>query len=354
MAAEASPLMEEVVGFTGQLMFIEFGVPGLIIAAVRGDESAVFGFGETAKGSDVEPDGRSVMQIGSVTKVFVGEVLARLLADHIVGLSDPLADYLHLGVRLPSVDGRDIRLIDLVTQSAGVPREVTPDGDPVTIQTFARWFKNNDLLYKPGSAVLYSNFGFELLGLGLEDAAGHPLAGLVEDFITEPLSMSDTTYVPSAAQRKRMMQGYNFDGKPFPDDGPEPPAARGASGLYTTADDIVRWIRWHLDRFAAEDAEVRLLDHAAYLQRDGLTMAAGMDESGHMDAIGLGWVVMMPEGDRPFILQKAGGTNGFFAYLALAPTRDVGAFVVINEYDFSAAVAMAETINGIIAMLAPR
>ena len=43
-----------------------------------------------------------------------------------------------------------------------------------------------------------------------------------------------------------------------------------------------------------------------------------------MDAMGLGWVVMMPKGNRPLILQKAGGLQGIFSYVAFAPTRGVG------------------------------
>ena len=41
----------------------------------------VLGFGETAKGSKAEPNGRSVLRIGSVSKAFAGELLASLAAD---------------------------------------------------------------------------------------------------------------------------------------------------------------------------------------------------------------------------------------------------------------------------------
>ena len=51
----------------------------------------------------------------------------------------------------------------------------------------------------------------------------------------------------------------------------------------------------------------------------------------------LGWVVMEPDGDRPLILQKAGGLQGMFVYSAFAPTRGVGVFVAINQFDFAAA-----------------
>ncbi len=128
----------------------------------------------------------------------------------------------------------------------------------------------------------------------------------------------------------------------------------GSGGLYSTADDMAKWLRWHLDRFSEDGAEARLLDHAAYLPRDGLQTVFGMDESGHMDAMGLGWVVMMPEGDRPLILQKAGGLQGVFSYVAFAPTRGVGVFVAINKFDFAASIAMAKAANDLIAMLAPR
>ncbi len=117
---------------------------------------------------------------------------------------------------------------------------------------------------------------------------------------------------------------------------------------------MANWFRWHLERFAEEGAEVRLLDHAAYLPRDGLQTVFGMDESGHMDAMGLGWVVMMPEGDRPLILQKAGGLQGVFSYVAFAPTRGVGVFVAINALDVAAATTMAQAANDLIATLAPR
>ena len=116
------------------------------------------------------------------------------------------------------------------------------------------------------------------------------------------------------------MQGHDFDGTP---------ASRradgsmivGSGGLYSTADDILRWIAWHLDRFSTADAEMRLLNHAAYVYRDGLSPVFGLDESGHMDAMGLGWVIMMPKAGRPLILQKAGGLQGIFSYMAFAPSR---------------------------------
>jgi D-alanyl-D-alanine-carboxypeptidase/D-alanyl-D-alanine-endopeptidase len=79
-----------------------------------------------------------------------------------------------------------------------------------------------------------------------------------------------------------------------------------------------------------------------------------MEESGHMDAMGLAWVGMMPKGNRPFILQKAGGLQGMFCYIAFAPAKGVAVFMAINKYDFAAAMAMGQVANELIATLSPR
>ncbi len=110
------------------------------------------------------------------------------------------------------------------------------------------------------------------------------------------------------------MQGHDFDGTALPDV-PTGSVIVGSGGLHSTSRNLLRWLQWHLDRFSADGVEERLLDHAAYLWRDGLDAVVGMDESGHMDAMGLGWVIIMPKDDRPLILQKAGGLQGIFRTL---------------------------------------
>jgi len=102
------------------------------------------------------------------------------------------------------------------------------------------------------------------------------------------------------------------------------------------------------------DRDLRLLDHAAYLYRDGLTSVVGLDDAGPMDAMGLGWVINMPNGARPLILQKTGGLQGSFAYLAIAPMRGVAVFFVMNAFNAGAFNAAVAATNSLVAQLAPR
>lgn len=359
-ATAVDRLLDEAVGSQGAVLFYETHVPGLVIGAVRGGETAVFGFGETSDGSGKAPDGDTMLRIGSITKAFTGQVLAGLVADGTVGLTDRLQDRLGWPVTVPERDGHPIRLIELATHTSGLPREVerapAPPADPfatLTPEAYQKGLAADPLVFTPGTGALYSNFAFDLLAAALAQSAGKPYDALLKERVLDPAGLKDTVLALRPGDEARLIQGHGLDGKAMPNV-PTGLIMAGASGLYSTPDDILRWLGWHLDRFAADGAETRLLDHAAYVPRDGLDPVSGLDESGHMDAMGLGWIVMEPEGSRPLILQKAGGLQGVFSYVAFAPERGVGVFVAINSFDFSAASAMTVVANELIAQLAPR
>lgn len=355
-AAAERKLLEEIVGFTGTLLKADLKVPALILGIVKDGETAVAGFGEYRDGSGVAPDGDTLMRIGSITKTFTAATLASMAADGTVNLSDRLDAHLGWDVEVPSRGGLPIRLIHLATYTSGLPREVErapgPADDPfstITREAMIRHLQADPLLFPPGTSALYSNFAFDLLAQALSGAAGRPYPELLRERVLEPAHLEATGFAPLPG--RAVMQGHGFDGEPLPD-APTPELIQGTGGLFTSANDILRWLDWHLDRFSQEQAEMRLIDHAAYVPRDALDMVYGLDESGHMDALGLAWVVMHGRDGRPTILQKAGGRQGVFSYVAFAPAHGVGAFVAINQFNLSGAMAMAKAVNDLVADLA--
>jgi D-alanyl-D-alanine-carboxypeptidase/D-alanyl-D-alanine-endopeptidase len=359
-ARAASPLLDETVDFSGTFMFLGANVPGLIIAVVRNGESVVHGYGETAKGNGKAPDGDTLMRIGSITKVFAGAALASMVADGKVGFTDRLADKLGWNVTIPELNHKPITLVDLATYTSGLPREpaiksigkgtITAMG---TKQDYIASLKPDVQLFPAGTGMSYSNFGYDLLAQALGNVASEPYEEVLRKRVLAPAGLKDTMFNLRPGDRDRAMQGHGFDGAPLPLI-ETPPMVQGAGGLYSTGNDMVRWLRWHLDRFATTDAEMRLMDHAVYVERDGLNPVVGFDEAGHMDAMGLGWVVMRPEGDRPLILQKTGGLQGEFSYVAFAPARGIGVFASINQFSVGGFDAMAKGVNKLITELAPR
>jgi len=347
------PLLEEAVAFTGQMYHLQSGVPGLLIGAVRNGERAVAGFGETKPGSGLEPDGDTLIGVASITKTFTGLVLANLVAEGTLKLTDPAGPHVGIVDALPERDGQKIRFVDLATHSSGLGRELESfEGvERYSDESFQKNLVGDPLMYAPSDGVLYSNIGFDVLGMALSGAAGKPFADLMQEKVLGPLNLKDSGY--GLAQPENAFTGVDWNGNEMPW-GKTIPNRFGASQLRTTTNDMLTYLEWNLDRYSEEGAEARLLSHAAYVIRDGLAPVFGLDESGHMDAMGLGWVIMMPEGNRPLIIQKAGGTDGMLSYLAFAPTRGIGVFISINAFDFAAGMEMAEVINDLIATLTPR
>ena len=359
-ARGSSAMLEEAVGLSGLAMFLDSGATGMVLAVVHGDDDLVVGFGETAKGSGQEPDGKSLVRLGSISKALAGELLGGLAADGRLSLAAPLQSYAPDGTRVPDLDGRPITLLDLATHTAALPREL-PLAPPAGAAAFAwpttadryDWLAAEKLPWAPGSVAAYSNVGFDLLGAALAEAAGKSYADLLRERITGPLGMVDTGLAPSAEQCGRLMTGYGIPGaEAAPCVGTANIAASG--GVYSTADDMVLWLRHNLARADAAAWPTLALTHAAYLQRQDLRAAIGFDEAGPMDAIALAWLIEMPDGHRPMILQKTGGLAGFMSYIAFAPGRDVGAFVSVNRIDFGMFAGLTEGVNELIAMLAPR
>ena len=115
-------LLQEAVALNGFTMFITSGAPGMVLVVVRGPDTTVQVYGNTSTDGKSEANAKSLLRLGSVTKVFAGEVLAAMVNNGKVRLTDPLTRYAQ-GATVPSFGERQITLLDLATHSAGLPRE---------------------------------------------------------------------------------------------------------------------------------------------------------------------------------------------------------------------------------------
>ncbi|MBN9022583.1 MAG: serine hydrolase, partial [Rhizobiales bacterium] len=71
-AAADERLLHEAIELQAVALYFSTGVPALVLGVVKDGEIAIVGFGETSEGSGKEPDGDTMMRIGSITKVFTG------------------------------------------------------------------------------------------------------------------------------------------------------------------------------------------------------------------------------------------------------------------------------------------
>ena len=63
-----------------------------------------------------------------------------------------------------------------------------------------------------------------------------------------------------------------------------------------------------------------------------------------MDAMALGWVVVLSDGNAPLMLNKTGGLQGQFSYVVIAPTRGVGVFASLNAFSVGGFTGMVQAV----------
>jgi len=172
-------------------------LPSAAYAVVCDGEVAVGGFG----GAGPE----SVFQIGSVTKVVTGLLLADMADRGQVLLSDPATKY------LPGAAPGRATLADLATHTSGLPRlppglrryALLRPGDPYAwypAGALVRAGRRSLATAAGGQPYLYSNYGFGLLGYLLGQAEGVPYMKLAEQRICGPLGMSATRFNATPVQ----------------------------------------------------------------------------------------------------------------------------------------------------------
>jgi D-alanyl-D-alanine-carboxypeptidase/D-alanyl-D-alanine-endopeptidase len=349
---QADPLLAEASDLTGAVMFANSGAPGMVLVIVDGDRSAVLGYGETEKGNKHAPDGTSLLRLNSITKVFATEVLVSLSAGGKLHLTDFLQRYAG-DMKVPTFGDRQITLLDLATHSAALPREMGDAPANIPPRTWPtredrwKWLSGYRLPWAPRTIAAYSNVGFDFLADAIETAGGQSYSDLLRAHVTAPLGMVDTGFEPTPEQCARLMTGSGLGGS-----GPcvDTRATDGSGGLYSTGNDMVRWLRHNM-----EDPNGTLaLSHAVYRQRQSLPAAIGFDEAGPMAGLGLGWVAVAGHDIHPTLLVKSGGGVGFMSYIAFAPGRNVGVFVGVNRVDFMMFTGLTEAANTLIANLVTR
>src|SRR5215217_7585419 len=160
---------------------------GIVVGLLEPDgRTRVVAYGDAGPGQPAL-DATSVFEIGSITKVFTGTLLAQMSQEGKVRLDDPVQKYLPAGVNVPARGGKSITLLNLAEQSSGLPRmpdnfhpadQANPFAD-YSVQQMYDFLSGYQLGRDPGAQFEYSNLGVGLLGHVLARAAGTSYEDLV-------------------------------------------------------------------------------------------------------------------------------------------------------------------------------
>jgi CubicO group peptidase (beta-lactamase class C family) len=218
----------------------EGNVPGASVLVRRGGETIVrqsYGLADLENGIAVTP--ATNFRLASLTKQFT----ARAIEIAGVSLDAPITRW------FPSLPPATAG--DLVRHTSGLVdyEDLITGESQVHDRDVLHLLEHRQPYFAPGSQYRYSNGGYVLLGLIVEEVSGVPFETFLKREIFDPLGMHGTGFPPVANRAF----GYAREGGAWVRrDQSVTSATRGDGGLYSSIDDLQRWtvpasFPWHRD-----------------------------------------------------------------------------------------------------------
>ena len=297
---------------------------GIVVGLVDDKGARVIAFGKPGLDSKQPLDANSIFEIGSVTKVFTATLLADMVERGEVSLTDPISKYLPKTVKTPTREGKEITLLDLSTQTSGLPRLPTnfapkdprnPYADYSVDQLYA-FLSSYTLTRGIGEKYEYSNLGVGLLGHILALRAGTDYETLVRTRICQPLKMSDTRITLTPEMQARLTTGHDPMLKPVLNW--DLPTLAGAGALRSTVNDMLKFVAANMG--LTKSPLLAAMQRAQQSQR----------ETGQADlTIGLNWHILKKFDSE--IIWHNGGTGGYHSFIGFDKKNRKGVVVLSNS-----------------------
>jgi CubicO group peptidase (beta-lactamase class C family) len=276
-----------------------------------------FGLADAENQTPVTP--QTNFRIASITKQFTATAIMLLVDEGKISLDDTIDTFFP---GFPEY-GQRITIRHLLNHRSGLPdyEDLIPDNTTLQVHdldVLKMILDTDEPLFEPGSNHKYSNTGYTLLGLIVEQAAGQPFHLFLKARIFDPVGMDRTLMFVRGlnAVPDRAFGHKKQDGQWTRDDQSLTSAVRGDGGIYSSIDDLAKWI-------AALDNQPLLSDEST---QQMFTPTQTDDES---IGYGFGWRIDTYN-DQPRI-HHTGGTRGFSLCLQRFPDRQAAVVVLINN-----------------------
>lgn len=310
----------------------QFAIPGVAVGVWMDGQAIYACYGVTSIDNPLPVTPDTLFTVGSVTKTFTATTVMCLVADGRIELNAPVRRYVP-ELKLADEKAADrLTVLHLLNHTAGLAWGVlldTGEGD----DALAKYVANMtalELIAAPGTRCSYSQAGYNLVGRIVEKVTGLTFEKAVASLVLEPLGLTHSFFARDDIMTRRFSVGHerSADGtlsvarlwKGWRGDGP-------GGGLASSAADLLRWARFHLDDGRMESGErILSVDLLQRMQEPTAQLRA----SNLGDTIGIGWFLRNVDGVRTS--GHGGSASGQFADLLIVPERAFAVVALSNAH----------------------
>ena len=302
-------------------------INSLAIAIYRDGEVYQNYYGEIDHNLNNPPNDKTLFEVASISKIFLGSLTAKAVLEHKIKLNDDIRIYLQPDKYSNlEYENTPITIKNLLTHTLGFKNKTPKKLEEVNKKTNEFYYENrpfdytiSDLLEelktvsldkKPGTVYNYNAVGPELVAYILEKVYHKPYSVLLTDFFKE-LDLKNTYLQDYDNHKKFLANSYGQDRKRAPL--LKNPLLGGAYGIITTLPDLTKFLKFQL-----ESKNPLIKESTQFLFKDD------ENDTGYFWDLGIG----KKEG---FYYGKTGTSNGVQSGILVCPDSDYGLVIIMNN-----------------------
>lgn len=221
---------------------------GAVFVAENGNVIYSKGIGYADMENKIPNKSDTKFRLASITKQFTATLIMQLVEKGKIKLDGKLSDYLPY---YRKDVGEKITISQILSHTAGLTNytdsrkfmeeEINSKVEP---KDFVLKYCSDDLAYEPGTKWAYSNSGYFILGLVIEEITGKKFEDVLKENILIPLEMTNSGIENTGQAYENYAKGYQSVfgeyrlSKPI-----EMSVPYSAGSMYSTVEDMFKWDR---------------------------------------------------------------------------------------------------------------
>ena len=301
-------------------------VPGCAVGIFHQGRAVALGLGTTNVEHPLPVDGRTLFQIGSISKTYAATLVMMLVQSGKLDLDKPLTDYIPDFKVADGEASQKATLRHVLTHSTGWTGDHFEDtgyGDGAMTR-YVAGMADLPQLAPIGTVWSYCNSGFYLIAHVIERVTGRSYAGLIKEMLFDPVGLAMTFFAPGDVMTHRLAVGHIRCAQTPEVARPwlKPRFGFAGGGITASMDDLLTYAEFQLNRGRTESGQT-LLSPETWQEMHSPHFPVHGDE--HW---GLGWSVDDGHGAR--LTAHGGATVGYMSQLTLVPESGFAVAVLTN------------------------
>ncbi|MHA7579997.1 serine hydrolase [Paenibacillus vandeheii] len=290
-----------------------------------------YGYSDLESKTPVDPKS-TTFRIASVSKTFTSAAVMQLVEQGKVDLKADFQTYVK-GLEFDNPFDKPVTVENLLTHTTGFEirdpqqEDIHNDFDKIiSMEDYAK-LHMPPVVREPGSAYMYDNFSFLLLGMIVENVSGEPFETYMQQHIFKPLGMDNSSFMLNGKFKNQLATAYDAAHNPLGLYTLSPtPMPQG--GMLSTAEDIGNFMIAFLNDGVKDNERILKESTVKSMEQYRSSIHPLLPNTTY----GFEAAFQLPgAGSSSKIMTKAGDLIGFSSYLFLIPEQNTGVFLTYNQ-----------------------